>query len=155
MDTEIRETQETITQNEKQTFTQEDVNRIVSKRVAKYADYEALKAKAAQLDAIEEAQKTELQKATERAEALQARIDALEEAERVRSIRSEVSKSTGVPDHILTGKTKEECEEQAKQILAFAKPTYPNVPDAGEVGTNRKPTTTRDQFAEWFNTNLK
>ena len=41
--------QEQSQEAKKDTFTQEDVNRMIQKRVAKYADYEALKEKAAKL----------------------------------------------------------------------------------------------------------
>jgi hypothetical protein len=56
--------------NEPKTFTQADVDRIVQERLARAkstppADYEDLKAKAARLDEIEEAQKSDLQKATD------------------------------------------------------------------------------------------
>ena len=134
----------------KDTFTQEDVNRMIQKRVAKYADYEALKEKAAKLDELEEANKTELQKATERAEELEKQLEALKTAELIRTVRDEVSQATGVPAGLLTAETKEDCEEQARQILTFAKkPAYPQVKDAGEAGGNTKKAT-RDQFAEWL-----
>ena len=52
--------------------TQEDLDIIVGERLKrereKYADYEALKEKAAKYDQAEEASKSELQKATEKAE---------------------------------------------------------------------------------------
>lgn len=148
---------ETTTQTNEQpagatpkTFTQEDVDRIVQKRVAKYADYEDLKAKATKLDEIEEANKTELQKATERAETLEKQLQELTTAAQIRNIRDEVSQATGVPAGLLTADTKEDCEEQARQILTFAKkPAYPQVKDAGEAGGNTKKAT-RDQFAEWL-----
>ena len=57
------ETQE----NEQRTFTQAEMNAIIQDRLTrergKYADYEALKAKAAKFDAAEETGKTDLQKA--------------------------------------------------------------------------------------------
>ena len=52
METEILTNQEITTQNaeteqaEQKTFTQDDVNRIVAKRVEKYSDYAELKEKA-------------------------------------------------------------------------------------------------------------
>lgn len=56
--------------------TQDELNRIVGERIArersKFADYGDLKAKAAQFDKIEEQNKTEIQRATERAEAAEA-----------------------------------------------------------------------------------
>ena len=60
------------------TFTQTEVDAIVRDRLQrernKYADYEAYKEKAEKFDAAEEAQKSELQKATERASALEAEL---------------------------------------------------------------------------------
>lgn len=154
MDTENRntvETQEEQTQDTQQTFTQEDVNRIVQKRVAKYSDYEELKAKAAKLDEIEEANKTELEKATERADSLQKQIDGLMAAEKIRDMHDKVSKETGVPANLLTADTEEECIKQAEEIKAFARPKgYPAVKDAGEVQGSSKGTA-KQQFIEWMN----
>lgn len=54
------------------TFTQADVDRIVDERLydakKKYGDYDELKAKAAQFDEFQEKNKTELEKANEKAE---------------------------------------------------------------------------------------
>lgn len=78
MGTDNQNSQEDATQ-EVRTFTQEEVNSFLAKdrkqMAEKYADYEALKEKAARLDQIEEDAKSELQKATERAEKLQAEFD--------------------------------------------------------------------------------
>jgi hypothetical protein len=147
-------TTQSAPQEQQQTFTQDDVNRIVAKRVSKYADYEVLKEKAAKFDAAEEANKSELQKATERADSLQKELEAMKSAEQLRSLREEVANSKGVPAGLLTGTTKEECESQAESLLNWAKPnSYPKVPDGGEpVGSVKK--STRDQFAEWMN-NMK
>ena len=155
METGIQTSQEVITQTaeepKQETFTQEDVNRIVAKRVAKYSDYETLKEKAAKYDEAEEANKSELQKATERADSLQAELNALKSAEQLRTLREEVSSAKGVPANLLTGTTKEECEAQAEQLLNWANPnSYPNVPDGGEPVIAAK-RTTREQFAEHFN----
>lgn len=136
-----------------ETFTQEDVDRIVQKRLAKFADYESLKEKAEKFDAAEEASKSDLQKAEERAAALQAELDALKRADTIRTVRDEVSKDKNVPAELLTGETKEECEAQADAILQFAKPTaYPRVRDGGEP-TGKMKRATRDQFADWLNQN--
>lgn len=151
----------TATTEEKpeRTFTQAEVNTIISERLgkerSKYADYETYKAKAEKYDAAEEASKSELQKATERAEELQKKYDALKQANDLRVIRAKVSQETGVPADLLSGTTEETCTEQAKAILAFAKSnSYPSVKDAGEV---RKVTSgkTRDQFKDWFESNIK
>lgn len=140
-------------ENEVKTFTQEEVNAIVKDRLtragAKYADYDALKEKAEKFDQLEEANKTELQKATERAEGLQAELDKLKNEYAVREMREKVAKETGVPVNLLTGGTEEDCRAQAKAIAEYAKPSaYPKVRDGGEV-TNVGNMTTRQQFAEW------
>ena len=65
-------------EGQNRTFTQEEVNAIVGKRLAeekgKYSDYEEIKAKAAKFDEAEEANKSELQKAMERANNLEAEL---------------------------------------------------------------------------------
>ena len=119
---------------------------------AKYGNYEELKDKAQKFDKIEEANKSEIQKATERADALQAKLDALEKAESIRSVRDKVSTETGVPASLLTGETEEACAEQAKAILAFKSEGGQKafIQDKGEVRHIGKKAT-RDEFAEWFN----
>ena len=66
-------------QPEQRMLTQQDVDRIVSERLARqkaqYADYDDLKAKAAKLQEFEEAQKTELQKAQERLDKIERERD--------------------------------------------------------------------------------
>lgn len=136
-------------------FTQADLDRIVKDRLTrereKYGDYDALKAKADKFDEIEEASKTELQKATEKAKALQDELDAFKKAESLRTMREKVAHDTGVPVNLLTAESEDACKEQAKQILEFSRPSgYPQVKDGGEVRTSGKKST-RDSFAEWFN----
>lgn len=71
----------TTTQEGQRSFTQEELNSIVSDRLrresAKYSDYEELKQKAQKLDEIEESSKSELQKATEKANELQTELDKI------------------------------------------------------------------------------
>ena len=86
----VTEKQDITTESEKETqevrtFTQEEVNKIVENRVAKErakanAEYEELRQKASKFDEIEEANKSELQKATERADSLQKQLDDLNKA---------------------------------------------------------------------------
>lgn len=137
---------------EPQTFTQDEVNRIVANRVAKYHDYEALKEKAAKFDAAEEANKTELQKAQEKVAALQTEVETMKKTKELREMRDEVSKQTGVPAELLTGTTEEECREQANGIIQFRdqKPGYPAVKDAGDPIITKKGTP-KDSFEAWAN----
>ena len=155
METVNQDTIETTAQEPERTFTQAELDAIVRDRLqrerSKYADYDAYKEKAEKYDAAEEAQKSELQKVTERADALQRELDLMKRADEVRTIREEVAKEVGIPVNLLTADTREACETQAKEILAFAKPNnaYPVVKDGGEI-RNIPSGKTRDQFANWM-----
>lgn len=151
-----QETLETTAEEPERTFTQTELDAIVRDRLQrernKYADFETYKEKAEKYDAAEEAQKSELQKVTERADTLQKQLDAMLKADSVRKIREQVSTTTGVPANLLTGETEDDCKAQAEAIMSFAKPTgYPYIRDAGEV-RNIKSGSTREQFADWFKT---
>ena len=142
-----------VAQEQEKTFTQAELDAIVGDRLkrerAKYEGFDAYKAKAEKLDAIEEQSKTELEKATEKANALQAELDQLKRADEIRSVREKIAAETGVPASLLTAETEEDCTAQAQALMAWAKPSYPAVKDDGEVtGTSKR--TTRQQFADWF-----
>lgn len=162
-ETVIQETSGTDTaESQERTFTQSELDDIIKARVAKerakYGDYETLQAKASKFDEMEEASKSELQKATERAEALQRQLDEMSKANEVRGIRDKVSIQTGVPTSLLSAETEEDCVAQAEAILAFAqKPsaTYPSVKDGGEVANiPDKPKTNGEMFGEWLGEQL-
>lgn len=141
-------------ENQERTFTQEELDAIVQDRLKrerdKYSDYDALKEKAEQYDAEKEAEKSELEKATERAAALQAELDGMKHLNEVRALRDKVALQTGVPATLLSADTEEELMEQANKILEFAKPNaYPAVKDGGEVTHNVGKRTAKQQFAEW------
>lgn len=134
----------TGTPNEaERTFTQAQLDAIVADRLArersKYSDYDALKAKAEKFDAAEEAGKTELQKATDKAAALQQELDGLKQANAARQMREKVAKDTGLPADMvefLTGADEETCTAQAKKLVERVKPGgFPNVKDSGEQKT--------------------
>lgn len=140
------------------TFTQSELDAIVSDRLkrerTKFQDYESLRQKAEQFDKLEEANKTELQKATEKATALEAELASLKKNEEIRSLRDKVAKENGIPAELLSGSTEEECMAQAKALIAFRESSsntgYPNVRDGGEIHNTNKGTT-RQQFADWAN----
>lgn len=144
---------------EQKTFTQDELNAIVNDRLgrekAKYSDYEALKEKASKFDQIEEASKTELQKITDKATALESELKALKKENEIRGIREEVAKTMNIPADLLTADTKESCEEQAKTLLAFAsaQQSYPNLRDSGEVN-HAGEASTRDLFASFVGSQL-
>lgn len=143
---------------EVKTFTQEEVNGIVNDRLArerkKYEgiDLDALKSKAAKFDEMEEANKTELEKANERANKLQAELDGIKKEKELNEMREQVATEIGIPANLLTGISEEECRTQAEAIKAFAVPNgYPTVRDGGEPQTMSK-RSARDDFAAWANT---
>lgn len=123
------------------TFTQAEMDAIISDRLkrerAKYSDYEDLKAKAVAYDAAEEANKSDLQKANEKAESLQAQLDALNKANKERELRDKIAAETGVPANLLRGNSEEDLRAQAEGIKGFAtKNSYPSVKDKGEIPAN-------------------
>ena len=154
-ETVIQETNDATAKAEAKTFSQDELNAIVKDRLdrerAKYAGFDDFKAKAEKYDQMEEANKTELQRATERAEKLESELNALKTAEAIRTIKDKVAQETGVPASLLTGQTEDECKEQAQSILAFAKPSeYPRLNDGGEI-QNKPSGSTRQSFADWAN----
>lgn len=105
-------------------LSQDDLNRVIADRVAreraKYADYRDVKAKAAKLDEIESANKSE-------AEKFAARIAALEgENRRIQSdaLRSRIQAKFGVADEdaelFLTGADEETLTRQAQRLASRA-----------------------------------
>ncbi len=100
--------------------TQADLDRIIGERLsrerAKFADYEDLQAKAAQLDAITEADKTEQQKLQEQLAASEARVAEYELADKIRGWASEIAKETGVPAELLRGGTEAEMRAHAEAL---------------------------------------
>lgn len=99
---------------------QEELNKLIKDRIgrerAKFSDYSELKAKASQLDELEEAKKTETQKLIERAEAAEAKVQAFETQAQINAWKNEVSAEFGVPADVLAGDTKEALEAHAKAL---------------------------------------
>jgi len=100
---------------------QEEFDRMVGARLererAKFADYDDLKAKASKYDEVDEANKTELQKAVERAEAAEKKLTPAE----AKATRLEVALEKGLTAtqaKRLVGSTKEELEADADELLA-------------------------------------
>lgn len=135
---------------------QEDLDRIIGDRLArertKFADYQDLKAKAERFDALEEQNKTELQKALDRA----AAAEALAADASVKVLRSDVASAKGVPVDLLSGSTKEELEAAADKLLAFRgevapgpKPPYVPAVTPGQGGKPQKSVSAgAEMFAE-------
>lgn len=98
---------------------QDELNRIVSARVAreraKYADYDDLKASVAGIDTLKAEHATALEAVKAEKETADAEVARLNAEVLKLSIASE----KGVPAKLLTGSTKEELEAAAKALLEF------------------------------------
>lgn len=138
MSEETQAAQPTEEAAEGKTFTQEQVDEIVAKRLARAkstppADYEELKAKAAKYDEAQEAAKSELERATEERDKWKARYEEMKaDAERREAI-SEAAEKYGV-DVSMLSRMAGDVEENAKFLAERAEnaPKYPNVRDEGE-----------------------
>lgn len=73
-----------------ETYTKADVERMIKSRFAKFEDYEALKDKAARLDEIEQANKSELEKLVERAEKAERERDEIAQRATQQQVKSAI-----------------------------------------------------------------
>lgn len=115
--------------------TQADLDRIIADRVsrerAKYGDYADLKAKAAEHDKAQEAAKSDLQKAVERAEAAEKRAQEYEQRDQRAKWAADIVKDSPVPASALRGSTEDELKAHFEELKALI-PAEP--PKKGAVG---------------------
>jgi chromosome segregation ATPase len=134
---------------------QEELNRIIADRIsrekAKYADYNDLKTKASEFDKLAESQKSETQKAIERAEAAER---ALAETQSERLRLSVIAKHQ-IPEEyqdFVSGGSEEELTAKAEKVKSLISDSgksdpFPKAdPSQGAKDTGGK-TTTAGQFA--------
>lgn len=123
--------------------TQEELDRIIGERLSrersKFSDYDDLKTKAAKLAQLEDADKTEAQKAADALAAAQQRVKELEGSQ----LASTVAAAKGVPASLITGSTKEELERSADELLAWRGEKAASKPVVRKVGES--PTKTNDK----------
>ena len=112
---------------EPKSFTQEQVDQIVEKRLAKergkYKDYDELKTKARKLDEMENAGKSELDKLKESNAALRKQIDDAAAEKQHAEWVSEVAKDKDVPAELLRGSTRDELEAHAELLHKALNPS--------------------------------
>lgn len=127
------------------TFTQDEVNSLLARekreQQAKFSDYEDLKAKAAKYDELEEANKSELEKAQDatakamdEAKSWQAKYDELNaEVERRKAIDKAALEYK--VDAAMLARMSGDVEDNAKFLAEQASnaPKYPSVSDGGET----------------------
>lgn len=127
------------TQEELDALIRDRLKRDRAKTAEKYADYEDLKAKAAKLDELEEAQKGELERANEKIAKLEKDAADRAAAEKAREIKERVAKETGVPVELVQGADEESMRAFAESVAAYAKkPSAARVDGAGEFADTRK-----------------
>lgn len=111
------------------TFTQDQVNALLANQkrdiTGKYVDYDQFKADAAELAKIREGEKTELQKANERAADAEKRAAKAE----FNSLRNKVATAKGVPASSLTGSTEDELNASADELIAWRDANAPKPPE--------------------------
>lgn len=106
---------------------QDELNKLIGSRIAsvknQFADYDDLKAKAAKFDEVEQANKTELQKALDAAKAAEdkvAQAEAKTAAAELAVERADVAAAKGVPIAALAGcSTRDEMEKAADALIAW------------------------------------
>lgn len=130
--------------------TQADLDRIVSERVnrtkAQFADYEDIKIKAAEYDKATEAQKSEIQKAVERAEAAERALTA-KEAEALRLTVASKHGITGDYLDLVHGADEAALEAAATKVAALIA-KGPKGPVITTQGT--EPTAASTQGRDWL-----
>ncbi|MDN5725166.1 MAG: DUF4355 domain-containing protein [Propionibacteriales bacterium] len=120
------QSEQTVAEQQGKEFTapksQADLDRIVEARLAreraKYTGFDDYKSKAEQFDELQEANKTELEKATARAEKAETELNET----RSLQVRTEVASAKGLPAELagrLAGNTREELEADADKIAAL------------------------------------
>ena len=137
--------------SEPKTFTQEQVNRMIQERIARVkreepADYAELKAKAARLDEIEEANKSDLQKATDAAakakataDEWKAKFEALE-AEQARMASVQAMAAQYKVDAGTLSRMTGDVEDNAKYLadIEAKRPKFGSMSDGGEKQSSAK-----------------
>lgn len=120
------------------TFTQEDVNRLLAQerrtQESRFAGYDELKAKADQFDQLEEANRTELERATARAEKAEKDLAASQAAQ----LRMQVAAAAKLPADMasrLQGDTAEELEADAEKLAELLTPERT---ESGREGSTAK-----------------
>jgi len=98
---------------------------------AKFSDYDELKAKASQVDAVKAEADKALADAIARAEQAEGKVSEYETKTQVETWRAEVAKAAGVPADVLRGSTKEDFEAHAAILKPLITGSGPVIPHQG------------------------
>lgn len=134
------------------TYTKADIEAAIKKRLAKFSDYEDVKARAAKADELEAAQMSELEKATKAAaemerrySELESKVQAQDRAKLASEVAVKVAKEMGKDldaaialADILEGDDEDSMVESAKTKFAYLRGTAPE-PVPGAVNDVQDP----------------
>ena len=130
----------------------------IARERAKFADYDDVKAKADKLTVIEEANKTEAQKQSDRLTEIERENAELKSGKLradIAEAKSDPTKGIVIPASMLTGTTKEELEASADALIKFkGEQQAPrlHIPNEGNSPINTS--NPSNDFAEFLNTQL-
>jgi len=118
--------------DDNKTFTQADVDRLLTDRLArerkKFADYDGLKKKATEFDKMQDAQKSEVEKLNDQLASAQVELQGF----RVAEIRRGAAEAAGLPPKYMkyiTAADEAEALEQAKELAKDIKTPEPKPAD--------------------------
>jgi len=120
--------------------TQEELDELIEGRMARLkraqkSTMEELEAKAAKYDQLEEAGKTELEKAQGQADAAKTELEKLKSKIAQDELRAQVAEDNGVPAKLITGKTLEEMEASVKLLKDYQKSSISPIVDTEGLDT--------------------
>ena len=130
-----------MSEQEPQTFTQEQVNSLLAEQKRKiterFSDYDEIKAKAAQVDTLKAESDAAIAAAVTRAEAAEGQVQQFQTEKQVETWKTEVAKATGVPATALRGSTKEDFEAHAAELKPLITGAGPVIPSQGDSPTKQ------------------
>ncbi|WP_165043684.1 hypothetical protein [Adlercreutzia sp. ZJ138] len=145
----------TYTQEEHQRLLDAAIKERLAREKKKFADYDELRAKAEKLDEIEDANKTDLQKATERIAELESQIAARKAADERAELVARIADEHKVPSDyrcFLTADDEDGLTEQAAKLAErFAEPSLNEGQPPAETRTKK---TKGQLFEDFFNGQL-
>jgi hypothetical protein len=115
------------------------------------------KSKADKLDEIEEASKSALEKAQERAQKAENRVKEFEAEAQRKQWLDEVAKETGLPAGVLRGNTREEIEVHAQSLKPYFEKTSAPIVRSDDMKSNTQKVgkTKADQLMEMLQPKFK
>lgn len=139
---------------------QEIVNKLVGKArqdaAKKNANYETYKKAYEELEQLKEHEKTDLDRANDRATKAEQELQGLRHEKELLTWAREVGQEFAVPSELLRGETREEMESHAQELKNYLKKeSAPYVPADGWQAQNDAPMTAKQAFGAYMDSKLK